>query len=525
MVVNRCSLVMVRGTVVALLALLIALTAAGTAFAQDPDSPSSGTSAGGSFAASDAEATEESGPGAAEILAGVAMCGSPLGAAGGDFTSWIGDAVGVDLPSCKEGVTGAYDAGVDKVQDAAAGMAKGVVEETALWFGKGGVVVLKFALGWWITVDTVDASVFEQTVSQINDYTFYIQVAAFALSMILLGGRLALARSGMIRDTSEEGLKQMARATVVAGALSGLVVLATRVSDNLANWFMDGTVGSDPSRLAEAMVSIQMYGGSAGVSLLFVIGIIGILGGLVMAFLMLLRTGFLVLMTAALPIAGAAAGTKVGSQAYDKMLAWTIAWLLVKPVGAFVIGCAAMLFLNATPPINDPENGDALMALSGVILLCAAALVLPSLMRLIVPNVGALGGGGSGMAAAAGAVALGAKVGGMIATGGAGGAGAGAGAGAQAASTGVTPPTGAAPPQFGNAPGVGAGQQPQGNGSGNPGSGPEGNGSGTPSSGPEGNGSGTPGISSSGTSSGRAGQRLRIPVGATPQFHGGEFEI
>ncbi|NKZ93822.1 hypothetical protein GS966_29875 [Rhodococcus hoagii] len=105
-----------------------------------------------------------------------------------------------------------------------------------------------------------------------------------------------------------------------------------------------------------------------------------------MAFLMLMRTGFLVLMAAALPIAGAAGGTKIGSQAFDKMIAWTIAWLLVKPVGAFVIGCSAMLFLKATPTISNPDNGDALMALTGVILLCAAALVLPSLMRMIVPT-------------------------------------------------------------------------------------------------------------------------------------------
>nr|WP_232333532.1 hypothetical protein [Rhodococcus sp. p52] len=198
----------------------------------------------------------------------------------------------------------------------------------------------------------------------------------------------------------------MARAAVLAGGASTLIVLGTELSDRISAWFMDSAVGSDPSRLAEAMVTIQLYAGPAGVGLLFLIGIIGMLGGLMMAFLMLLRTGILVLMAAALPIAGAAGGTKVGSQAYEKMLAWTIAFLLVKPVGAFVIGVSAILFLEATPTITDPENGDGFMALSGVITLCAAALVLPALMRLIVPNIGALGGGGSGLAAAAGLVGL-----------------------------------------------------------------------------------------------------------------------
>ncbi len=129
----------------------------------------------------------------------------------------------------------------------------------------------------------------------------------------------------------------MARATLVAGTFTSLVVLGTRLSDGIANWFMEGTVGEDPRGLVEAMVSIAVYAGPGGTALLFVIGLLGILGGLVMAFLMLMRTGFLVLMAAALPIAGAAGGTKIGSQAFDKMIAWTIAWLLVKPVGAFVM--------------------------------------------------------------------------------------------------------------------------------------------------------------------------------------------
>jgi hypothetical protein len=159
----------------------------------------------------------------------------------------------------------------------------------------------------------------------------------------------------------------------------------------------------------------------------------------------------LVVITAALPIAGAAGGTKIGSQAYEKMIAWTLAFLLFKPVGSFVIGVAAMLFMQSAP--SRDENGGAMTALIGALLLCSAALVLPSLMRLIVPAVGSLGGGGSGLAAAAGLAAVGAKVGGMVAT---GGASAGASGGAAAgdmtsASSTMTSPSGpsGAPPSFG----------------------------------------------------------------------------
>nr|WP_225223528.1 hypothetical protein [Rhodococcus ruber] len=442
-------------------------------------------------------------------------------AVGGWLANQIAD---VDIPSCGDAAGNVVDAGVGKLEEVAGGVAEGAVEKTALWIGNGGVAVLKFALGWWITGTEMDGNTFQDTVATVNDYTFYLQVAALSLSLILLGGRLALARSGAIRDTSEEGLKQMARAAVLAGGASTLIVLGTQASDQVASWFMDSAVGSDPSRLAEAMVSIYLYSGPAGVGLLFLIGIIGMLGGLMMAFLMLLRTGILVLMAAALPIAGAAGGTKVGSQAYEKMLAWTIAFLLVKPVGAFVIGVSAILFLKSAPTITDPDNGDGFMALSGVITLSAAALVLPALMRLIVPNVGALGGGGSGLAAAAGAAAVGAKVGGMIATGGASGAASGAATTSTTSMTASNSPSGATPSGFGAAGGAGDGQA-GGNQSGTPSAGGS---TAVGSGGPQGNDSGTPGATVSGSSgvggAGHTGSDAPVASGAGHQFNRGGFE-
>ncbi|UTM39746.1 hypothetical protein MX572_23080 (plasmid) [Rhodococcus pyridinivorans] len=521
MVVTRSLLpVMLRLIAVLCTVVIVGIGAATAASAQD--TVSSEDSSGSAIDNAEVEDQgDDSGFDWLETGAGALSCANPVAALVGGLGNLVTDA---DIPDCLDAAGNVVDAGTGAIEDGINDAAAGAVEKTALWIGNAGVFVLKFALGWWATLDTVDASVFQNTVAQINDYTFYIQIAALGLSLILLGGRLALARSGMIRDTSEEGLRQMARATVIAGAVTGLIVIGTRLGDNLASWFMNGAVGSDPSRLAEAMVTIQLYSGPAGVGLLFVIGIIGILGGLVMAFLMLLRTGILVLMAAALPIAGAAGGTKVGSQAYEKMLAWTIAFLLVKPAGAFVIGVSAILFLNATPTVTDPESGDGLMALSGVILLSATALVLPALMRLIVPNVGALGGGGSGIAAAAGTVALGAKVGGMIATGGASGAASGAATTSTTSTTASNSPSGATPSGFGAAGGAGDGQA-GGNQNGTPSAGGS---AAVGSGGPQGNDSGTPGGTASGSSgsggSARTGSDAPVATGAGHQFNRGGFE-
>ncbi len=489
---------------------VLALVGAHTAAAQETDS-SLTPATDDSSQVDDEEAT---GFEQLETTLGTLTC-TPGGMLAGTVGGWIANQIGdVDLPSCGDAVGTAVDAGIGTIEDVAGGVAEGAVEKTALWIGNAGVAVLKFALGWWITGTEMDGDTFQTTVATVNDYTFYIQVAALSLSLILLGGRLALARSGTVGPDFG----------VVHGQCGRLrpVPPGPELSDQISAWFMDSAVGSDPSRLAEAMVTIQLYAGPAGVGLLFLIGVIGMLGGLMMAFLMLLRTGILVLMAAALPIAGAAGGTKVGSQAYEKMLAWTIAFLLVKPVGAFVIGVSAILFLEATPTITDPENGDGFMALSGVITLCAAALVLPALMRLIVPNVGALGGGGSGLAAAAGVAAVGAKVGGMIATGGASGAASGAATTSTTSSSMSNSPSGATPSGFGAAGGGQAGGTQNGTPSARDGSAAVGSG------GPQGNDSGTPGAAASGGSgaggSGHSGFDAPVATGAGHQFNRGGFE-
>ncbi|WP_138846319.1 hypothetical protein [Rhodococcus pyridinivorans] len=520
MVVNRSlSAVLLRLVALVCTVVVVGIGAAAVAVAQESDP--AGESSGGNIDST--EFDEDSGVGLdlLETGLGALACANPTAAA----LSGVGNVLmNTEVPSCADAGGNVIDAGAGVIKDGISDVAAGTVEKTALSIGNAGVAVLKFALGWWITGTEIDGDVFTSTVATVNDYTFYLQVAALSLSLILLGGRLALARSGAIRDTSEEGLKQMARAAVLAGGASTLIVLGTKLSDQISAWFMDSAVGSDPSRLAEAMVSIQLYAGPAGVGLLFLIGIIGMLGGLMMAFLMLLRTGILVLMAAALPIAGAAGGTKVGSQAYEKMLAWTIAFLLVKPVGAFVIGVSAILFLESAPTLTDPTGEDGFMALSGMITLCAAALVLPALMRLIVPNVGALGGGGSGLAAAGGAAAVGAKVGGMIATGGASGAASGAATTSTTSTTASNSPSGATPSGFGAAGGAGSGQA-----GGNQNGTPSGDGStAVGSGGPQGNDSGSPGAAASGSSgaggSGHSGSDAPVATGAGHQFNRGGFE-
>ena len=340
---------------------------------------------------------------------GAAGCATP----GGLSAAIVGAIAGSDDKSCLDSAGEVAAAPAGAAKNAVKKAAEGAFEQAGLNFGEAGAAALKFSLGWWLTIPGQDANAYQELLSKVGGYTYDIQLAFLMLSIMLLGGRLALARSGAIRQVSEEGFRQLARATVVAGSIGFFVVLGTRISDGVSTWFIDSTVGDDPAALVEAMVRVGVFTGPGGVALLFVIGIIGILGGLMMAFLLLMRMGMLVVVSAFLPIVASAGGTRIGASAYDRLIAWTVAMLLFKPVGAFVIGIAAMLFAQSAP--SQEQDGGAMTAVIGALLLACTALVLPSLMKLLMPESA---GGAGGLAVAAAATAAAVKVGGMVATGG-----------------------------------------------------------------------------------------------------------
>ncbi|MCW4356156.1 hypothetical protein ONR57_22885 [Hoyosella sp. YIM 151337] len=364
--------------------------------------------------AQDTEEAPEGGQSGPEALAGLVTCIPSVNMGLSTLSNGL-EQLGVENTigsNCLESVGTAGSRALEGAGEVAKRAAGGAFEDMALSFGEAGAMFLEWGIGLWIHVPEMEEQTFRNVLSEIADYTYKVQLACLALSLIVLGGRLALARSGALRDVGEEGFKQMVRATLAAGVTTAVITAAMRMTDGLARWFIEGTVGSDPKALVEAMVNIALYPG--GTAILFVIGFIGILGGIAMLLVMIFRSGVLVLAAAALPIAGAAGGTRVGSQAFDKLIAWIIAFLLIKPVGAFVIGVAALLFMRSAP--SNEDAGGPFTAVVGAILLASVALVLPALMRLIVPALSALGGGGSGLAAAAGVVAAGAAVGKLAAT-------------------------------------------------------------------------------------------------------------
>ena len=409
-----------------------------------------------------------------EDVLGATPCATPSGLTT-SLLSEIAGAAGVDtgLTSCLDSAANVASAPIEAVKN----VAEGAWEQAGLSFGEAGAAGLKFALGWWISIPGQDETAYQTVLSKVGSYTYDVQLAFLMVSIILLGGKLALARSGAIRQVSEEGFRQLARATVIAGSIGFFVVVGTRISDGISTWFLDSTVGDDPAKLVEAMVRITTFASPGGIAMLFAIGLIGIIGGLFLVFLLLMRMGMLVVVSAFLPIAAAAGGTRIGASAYERLIAWTLAFLLFKPVGAFVIGISAMLFAQSAP--SQDNDGGMMTAVVGALLLACTALVLPSLMKLLMPEAA---GGVGGLAAAGAMIGAAVQVGSMVATGGGSAAAEGAGAaGGAAAGGGVdgwapSSSSGSVPASFGVGPAGDSGGSGGGDGGPSGGSMPSGSG-------------------------------------------------
>lgn len=100
-----------------------------------------------------------------------------------------------------------------------------------------------------------------------------------------------------------------------------------------------------------------------------------------------LRAGLLPILVGIAPVWAAMSWMETGRQAFGKVMGWLFAFLMYKPVAALVMatGCAIMTTAGA----GDDSQAITLMLTISVIVL------LPAMIRLIVPSVaGSIGGGG-----------------------------------------------------------------------------------------------------------------------------------
>ncbi|WP_157163586.1 hypothetical protein, partial [Nocardia aobensis] len=262
---------------------------------------------------------------------------------------------------------------------------------------------IRFVMTWWVNLPSpqLAASTGEPgpALASIRGYTSGLQVLLMIAGILFAAARLAMAKRGGVAGEAQESFLMFARAVFASMMFSALITTGTKAGDAFSNWVINDATGGDLRGAVERLVDNNLRDHSnLGSGVLFVLAILSLISMLVQLAMLVVRQAVLILVVAAIPLAAAAAGTGQGSQAYKRMLSWSLAFVLWKPVGALVYAIAfTAAGTKATGQQQDPQ-----LVLLGMILLLSVTIVLPALMRLVTPAVATLGGGGGAGAALAG---------------------------------------------------------------------------------------------------------------------------
>jgi type IV secretion system protein TrbL len=331
-----------------------------------------------------------------------------------------GDVAGAVIPS-------PIEAAGNEIKEAANDGFTSMTESLLNGFSK----MIQQSLTWFIELPTPQAQQWDP-VHKIQQWTVQIQLIGLVASIIAGAIRLQMAKRQAVYSEGEELFHSLQRAVFGAWMFGGVMIGLTAGVDRISTKILDlAATDGTPAEMAKNMFNTSAMLGSLGVGLMFMIAVIGILGAILQAILLIARQSMLIVVVSIIPIIGAASGTKLGKNAFSKTISWTISLLLWKPVAALTYAVAFML--------AGTTSEDGAQILYGVLLLSLAAAVLPMLTKLV--SGGMAMSGGSGLQAAAMTMGVVAAGGTMAATGGAsaaagGVAGAAAGGGATAAQAG-----------------------------------------------------------------------------------------
>jgi hypothetical protein len=272
--------------------------------------------------------------------------------------------------------------------------------------------LLKTLSTFWMNVDTPDLTSAGSPAATIEGDTSWIVAVTAVVCILVTAGRMAIRRRGEPAGTMAIGL---VRLVVVSAAATVIVETAGKLGDAFsADLLSAAHVGS--KGWSGVITTTGMSSAIApGDGMLLIVSLLVIFSSLIQLMLMILRLGLMIVLTGTLPLAAAASMSDWGETWWRKHLGWLTAWLLYKPAAALLYAAAFVL-----------TQGKSLTeVLSGFMLLILSVLILPALLRVIVPMTASLGAASGGALAmgAAGALATGAiKIAAGAGTGGAAGA-------------------------------------------------------------------------------------------------------
>ncbi len=290
----------------------------------------------------------------------------------------------------------------EQLGQAASAAANSVLDDLTSQLGESFGKLLRFVMTWWTALPSPQLADSRgglgPALAGIRDYTSGLQVLLLTCGIIFAAARLALAKRGGVAGEAQESFLMLARAVFTSMAFAAIVTTGTRAGDAFAEWVLFDASRGDAHNIVAGIAEFEFETKSGlGIGTYLVLFLLGIISMLIQLVMLVLRQALLIVVVAVIPIAAAASGTGPGSQAYKRLLSWSLAFVLWKPVGALVY---AIAFTVAGRDQQDPQ-----LVLLGLILLVMTVIVLPALIRLVAPAVATLGGGGGAAAVVAGGAA------------------------------------------------------------------------------------------------------------------------
>lgn len=269
----------------------------------------------------------------------------------------------------------------------------------------------------WVGSDFL-VSLDNKATTWFQDTSLPITILLLTVGLMVAGIRTMYTQRG---EEFGEAMRNLARVVAVTSFGTVLIQILVWGGDAYAEWILKVSGTSATAGYVDAGFAAS----SPGLALLF--GLVGVLAVGIQWVIMFVRQAMLLLLNAFWPMSASYAMLRQGQQAFEKVTAWIIAFIIYSPLAASIYAFAWRLKSG-----QDGAGG----VLYGLMLIILAVIALPAIMRLITPVAAALGnasGGAMAMGFTAAAVSAGVAVGAAVATGGAAaGASAGAGAGAGA---------------------------------------------------------------------------------------------
>ncbi|UOG23679.1 hypothetical protein MTX80_22925 (plasmid) [Gordonia amicalis] len=187
------------------------------------------------------------------------------------------------------------------IKDAAGDGFKSIAKSMA----QGWVKIIELALAWFIKIPTPEYAE-DSVITDIQQRTVQLQIYGLVLSILIGSYKLVRARRQAVMNEAEESFTSLAKTVFGAWMFGGVLTVCTAASDSLADWMLDQGAENNEQLIANLGAANLVVGMGSG--LVFVVAVVGILGGFLQAVLLIGRQAMLAVVVAVIPVVGSFGG-------------------------------------------------------------------------------------------------------------------------------------------------------------------------------------------------------------------------